>query len=62
VINLITHHEWLINLVSLSVFTASFLIPDCNRVNRKAFLGILMIFSYSVLLLSVFVNGLIKGF
>ena len=61
-LDLITENEWLINLVSLSVFSASFLIPDYNRANRKAFLGILMVFSYSVLLLSVFINGLIKGF
>jgi len=60
-IDFIIDYEWLVNLVSLSIFTVG-LFLDEKIILKSVFLSTLIFMSYMVLLLSVFLNGLIKGF
>jgi hypothetical protein len=60
--NYILEYEWIINLVSLSIMTIFIILPEPKSNILKSVYGFIITVTYTVLLLSVFVNGFEKGF
>ena len=61
-INIFLEYEWLINLICMTTLTLSFFINNAKNNAINSLIGIMVIMSYSVLLLNVLLNSLVKGF
>lgn len=58
----VVEYEWLINFIAFGLLTIFILIPETKNKIFDSITALVISSCYTVLLFSIFVNGIIKGF